>query len=148
MHRTANAQPAIDGTCALSTYERRLVLLEGGRKAPVQPRRQDLAPRPGMLSARQSALLEAVAAIALAVIVLLSLGTDLVRTSQASSALESASTSTVVVEEGDTLWGIAERSDAKGCTTSDVVSWIKDKNALDNGTLTPGQRLIVPDFTL
>ena len=148
MHRTANAQPAIDGTCALSTCERSLVLLDGGRKAAVQPRRQDLAPRPGVLSARQSALLEAVAAISLVIIVLLSLGTDLVRTSQAASALMSAPTSIIVVEEGDTLWDIAERSDAKGCTTSDVVSWIKDRNALDNGALTPGQRLIVPDFTL
>lgn len=47
------------------------------------------------------------------------------------------------VQEGDTLWGIAE-STRFGIDTREVVRRIKELNNLDSCTIFPGQVLIIP----
>jgi Tfp pilus assembly protein FimV len=50
----------------------------------------------------------------------------------------------VTVHSGDTLWGIAERV-APREDPRDVVDAIVSLNALEQVTLTPGQRIAIPD---
>ncbi len=54
-----------------------------------------------------------------------------------------APTRTVVVEEGDTLWGIASRT-ADGRDVREVVHELEELNALSGPELVEGQRLAVP----
>jgi hypothetical protein len=52
-------------------------------------------------------------------------------------------TRTVVVEEGDTLWGIASRT-AAGRDVREVVHELEELNALPGPELLEGQRIAVP----
>jgi len=49
----------------------------------------------------------------------------------------------VLVRPGDTLWSIAERSDP-GSDPRSVIETVIEANALESGSLQPGQRLVVP----
>ncbi|HJA29303.1 MAG TPA: LysM peptidoglycan-binding domain-containing protein [Candidatus Olsenella pullicola] len=136
--------PAVDGTAALSEFEPNLVLIEGGRGA-CRPRsaREPREEHP-TLSRSQSALLILSFVSVLLVLCLASLITDALAASSSSAALSKVGAQEVVVSEGDTLWGIAEDAGVSGCSTSDVVSWIVERNGLGDGHLVPGQRIIVP----
>ena len=85
-------------------------------------------------------LLSLIAALSIAVS---SIALDAARTANAQSALDSAPREVVTVQPGDTLWGIAE-SHASSLDTRLVMDWIEGENALVNGTLVPGSRLVVP----
>ena len=50
----------------------------------------------------------------------------------------------VAVEEGDTLWSMAEDHPIDGLTTQQCVRWVIDRNGLDGAVLTPGQVLELP----
>lgn len=50
----------------------------------------------------------------------------------------------VAVEEGDTLWSMAEDHPIDGLTTQQCVRWVIDRNGLDDAVLTPGQVLELP----
>jgi LysM repeat protein len=52
-------------------------------------------------------------------------------------------TETVVVDQGDTLWGIASRAGGPG-ETRDVMYEIEQLNHLDSSALVEGQELVVP----
>lgn len=70
--------------------------------------------------------------------------------SAGSAALDATGTSpavrTLVVEEGDTLWGIASTLDRPGRTTDirELVHEIETLNALTGPELVEGQHLAVP----
>ena len=52
-------------------------------------------------------------------------------------------TRSVVVQRGDTLWGIAVRA-RPGVDPRETVALIQASNGIDAGTLQPGQSLVVP----
>ncbi|MFD0587040.1 LysM peptidoglycan-binding domain-containing protein [Paenibacillus sp. GCM10027627] len=54
--------------------------------------------------------------------------------------------SIVTVKSGDTLWGIANQLASKGNDTGYLVFMIKNRNNLEDATIKPGQKLIIPDF--
>lgn len=144
---TRACAPAFDGTAALAAGagRPRLVLIEGGgAERPVAPATRRPAPHSQALSLRQSALLVAVGVALVALVTLASLASDALRGRAIADALSGAPTETVVVQEGDSLWGIAEGRCPAGVGTADLVSWIEAENGLVGGLLTPGQRLVVP----
>ncbi len=59
-------------------------------------------------------------------------------------ALDGLSERTMVVQSGDSLWSISSQIEVGGVSTSDVVSWIVERNGLEQSCLMPGQRLVVP----
>lgn len=138
--------PAFDGTAALAAHagRPRLVLIEGGveRSAVPAPRRSAL--RAQVLSRGQSILLAVSGMALVAVIALASLAADGLRGHAIVDTLSATPTETVVVQEGDSLWSIAEGRCPAGVGTADLVSWIEAENGLGGGLLTPGQRLVVP----
>ncbi len=59
-------------------------------------------------------------------------------------ALSQATLEMVTVMPGDTLWQIAERHPVDGCTTSQLVDYIRCVNDLSQSSLSVGMRLEVP----
>ncbi len=51
----------------------------------------------------------------------------------------------VVVSSGDTLWSIASRLEGRKSSIGFMVFRIKDRNQLQSETITPGQKLIIPN---
>ncbi|MBM6775284.1 LysM peptidoglycan-binding domain-containing protein [Olsenella profusa] len=139
--------PAFDGTAALSARSRRprLVLIEGGRTAEGA---SDVARRPQELSLRQSALFVACGVALVCALALASVVSDALRAQGGAASLSALPTETVVVQEGDSLWGIAEGRIPQGVSTAELVSWIQERNGLTGGLVTPGQRLQVPVASL
>ncbi|CAG7648326.1 LysM peptidoglycan-binding domain-containing protein [Paenibacillus allorhizosphaerae] len=62
----------------------------------------------------------------------------------AYASTASAKRATVYVEQGDTLWSIAQDHAAKGEDVRDYVYSIKKLNGLNNTKLQVGQKLILP----
>jgi LysM repeat protein len=60
------------------------------------------------------------------------------------SALSSIPAQEVVVEPGDSIWGLAGQHQVDGYSTSELAQWIYEKNSLSNSSLQPGQVLLVP----
>jgi nucleoid-associated protein YgaU len=50
----------------------------------------------------------------------------------------------VVVQSGDTLWGIASTASAPGEDVRETIARIMELNGLSSSTIRPGQRLVVP----
>lgn len=50
----------------------------------------------------------------------------------------------IEVDEGDSLWRIAERNAVQGLSTAETVELIRQWNGLDSGMLVPGMELSVP----
>ncbi len=104
------------------------------------------APRPAtapggeLRLTRRGRLVVVCAFLTLLLGVLLALGGYSAASDASSSA---ASTRTVVVEEGDTLWGIASRT-AHGRDVREVVHKLEELNALAGPELVEGQRIVVP----
>lgn len=60
-----------------------------------------------------------------------------------TSAPRVVSTETVVVEQGDSLWRIAQRT-APGADPREVVTRIRELNGMRSNLIQPGQALLVP----
>ena len=52
--------------------------------------------------------------------------------------------STVVVQPGDTLWGLAAAHAGPSADVQEIVDRITDANHLQSGALQPGERLRIP----
>lgn len=141
---TSYALPQFDGTAALRPRQCGLVLIEGGLSRSAvpspSPRR---TPRRGALSQRQFTCFVLLSLVATLSIAVSSIVLDAARTASVEAALDSAPREVVTVQAGDTLWGIAE-SHADNLDTRLVMDWIEGENALGNGALVPGSRLVVP----
>ena len=64
--------------------------------------------------------------------------------SKLSSDLASVPGVEYTVASGDSLWVIAANHPIEGHTTSDVVTWILERNELETSLIIPGQELLVP----
>jgi hypothetical protein len=53
--------------------------------------------------------------------------------------------STVIVQPGDTLWGLAAAHAGPSADVQEIVDRITDTNHLQSGALQPGERLRIPD---
>lgn len=62
------------------------------------------------------------------------------------AALAQTTLQEVTVMPGDTLWEIAEQHPVEGCTTSQLVDYIRCVNDLSQLSLSVGMRLEVPTF--
>lgn len=128
---------AFDGTAARETCLRpRLVLIEGGARGACATKP---APRLGF---RQYACAIACSAVVVLALCAASLMTDALGARARAQELSLLPEATVVVQDGDTLWGIAE-SLGVDVPTCEVVSWITERNGV-SASLVAGQSLVVP----
>ena len=65
-----------------------------------------------------------------------------------SDALATVPNTEYTVHAGDSVWSIAESHPIEGYSASDVVTWIMERNNLNNGLIIPGQSLLVPSQML
>lgn len=130
---------AFDGTAARETCRRpHLVLIEGGLGHDREPRR----PQPARLSLGQYVCALGCTALLVAALCVASLVADALGTGARAQALAQLPETTVVVQDGDTLWGIAE-SLGVDVPTRELVSWIIERNDV-SAAIAAGQRLVVP----
>ncbi len=138
MTRTSYAMPAFDGTAALEQRPH-LVLIRGG----LSPRREH-GRVSGRLTPRQSLAFVALGVIVALALCAVSVATD-ARVAQARErAISQLPEQELVVRDGDSLWSIASSLGIQDVTASDLVSWISERNGLDDALLSAGQRLVVP----
>lgn len=140
-HSTSMACLSVDGTSALAAAHGRpaLTLIEGGAGRAPKARAQQ-----GGLTRAQTLAVSALCVAVVCALGLLALVTDALSGAAALSSIESVATERVVVQEGDTLWGIAQGRCPEGVSTSELVSWISAENGIGSGALLPGQALVVP----
>lgn len=138
MTRSSYAAPCFDGTAALKERTRpSLVLIEGGRGAA------DARPaRP--LSLRQSLLFVLLGVLLVGALCAASALVDDWSRASVAATIDDLPERELVARDGDSLWSIAESVDVPGVATSDVVSWISERNGLSDALLLSGQRLVVP----
>lgn len=129
-----------DGTAALKASPRtNLVLIEGGRCASRAPRSVS-----SRLSVRQACAFLFAGVLLIAALGLVATLSEAISSSSLQSALGDLPESVLVVSDGDTLWSIASSVEVDGVSTSDVVSWICERNDLSDALLVAGQRLVIP----
>lgn len=148
---TYAALPGIDGTAALDPREHGLVLIEGGRAAggargPERARARKV--EPARLTVRQAALFLALGCGLVVALLAASAVSDSLSRGRVAAAVGALPVETVVVEEGDSLWSIAEERPCEGVSTSELVRWIEEQNGFSGGALVAGQRLVVPASSL
>lgn len=132
---------AVSGTSALAPRAVCFTVYEGGKKRVGVPvsRRADPAPSRGL----------GILSVAVAFAVGIALACVMAAVGSAAAAakaqrLSGVPTSTVRVETGETLWDVANAHPVDGCSTSEVVDWIRSENALPTSSLQAGQALVVP----
>lgn len=141
MTRSSYAMPAFDGTAALEQRATGLVLIEGGRGRRVEGTPEPVTPR---LTVWQSVAFAALGVILVTALAMTSLLVDTLAAQRGSQALSDLQESEMVVQDGDSLWSIAESLELSDASVPDVVSWIKARNGLDGSMLVAGQMLVVP----
>ena len=135
---TYAALPGIDGTAALDPREHGLVLIEGGRAAggargPERTRARNV--EPARLTVRQAALFLALGCGLVVALLAASAVSDSLSRGRVAAAVGALPVETVVVEEGDSLWSIAEERPCEGVSTSELVRWIEEQNGFSGGAL-------------
>lgn len=109
-------------------------------RVPAVRRSEGAAPQTGSVRlTRRGRLVVLVLALAF----VLAVGVALGGVSVASEDAEPQATRVVVVDEGDTLWGIASEVADDG-EVREMVSEIRNLNALDSAVITLGQKIHVP----
>ena len=132
---------AVSGTSALAPRAVSFTVYEGGKnRAAAQPvARRSEEPRRGL----------GVLSVIVAVVFGVALACTMAAVGSAAASakaqrLSEVPTSSVRVETGETLWDVANAHPVDGCSTSEVVDWIRSENSLPTSTLQAGQALIVP----
>ncbi|WP_130812049.1 LysM peptidoglycan-binding domain-containing protein [Olsenella sp. Marseille-P4559] len=133
-----------EGSSALVPSYPTLTLLEGGTGKPFVVERQhedrscrDMA-RGNVLTAIVCTFLVSVGLVAALLV------SNAAVSSRKEAALASLPGEEVVVEAGDSVWGLAFRHPVDGYSTAELVQWITEKNSLESPTLQPGQSVVVP----
>ncbi len=138
---TSGATCVCDGTSALSSRPRTLVLLEGGH-VPEGASAEGVG---AMTLGRRDSILFMLAGFAvIGVLCLASLFSDSMISERRADALSALPMQIVTVRSGDSLWKIAEQHGHEGYATADLVALIEDMNDLSLASVVPGQQLVVP----
>ncbi len=146
-----------EGSLALSNDERpRFRVIEGGlmsssarskgapaASASMRAASPSLELAPSLLRHRQLVIMLAATLVMIMVAGSWLLG-DLRARSRVNDAMAQAARETVTVMPGDSLWHIAETHPVKGCTTSQLVSYITSANDLEGASLAVGTILTIP----
>lgn len=151
---------ATNGNLALKPRQTQgFELIEGGRSHAASPAPQSFAMRLPLQAALyegvptreqgeathfQTVACCVVIAATFVLILALSFLFDARASSKRAQVFDAAATAVVTVHSGDTLWEIAEAHPVDGCSVQDVISYIKEENALTTATIQAGQQLIVP----
>ena len=128
---------ACDGSLALSVEPCRLRLVEGGLS------KHGSSSRTHRSNAVHANLVYVVIAL-MAALAITWYATDCFARMHAERMLDETACETIIVGEGDTLWGIAESRQIDGCTTEQVVRHIRQINGLESSMLREGSSLRVP----
>jgi len=144
---STNSMYGTEGSSALVPSYPMLTLIEGSiERGGVceQPQvRDESVVRPRLT--RREALTVVVCTLMVAAGLLVAL---VVSNASASANLDSALSSIpaqeVVVEPGDSIWGLAGQHQVDGYSTSELAQWIFERNSLSTSSLQPGQVLLVP----
>ncbi|MCY7879394.1 cell division suppressor protein YneA [Bacillus spizizenii] len=65
--------------------------------------------------------------------------------SYTSSGQELNQYAKIKVQQGDTLWSIADQvADTKKINKNDFIEWVADKNHLQTSDIQPGDELVIP----
>ena len=137
-----------EGSSALVPSYPMLTLYEGGaaRTAPKEARRVAAAEpisRPHL--ARREAVTVVVCTLMVAFGLLAAFMASKASVSaRLSTALSTIPSQEVVVEAGDSVWGLAAQHQVDGYSTSELARWISEKNSLGSSVLQPGQVIMVP----
>lgn len=134
-----------DGNAALKprTY-RSLTLIDGYKNSSSPAPNNTHRSRRDPSQERRFYVSMVIMALALgAVLMIASLLSD-AALAQSQASLSELSSSTVVVQSGDSVWSIAESHPVEGYSTSQLVTWITQNNSLDGSALQPGQTISVP----
>lgn len=137
-----------DGTSALKTTSRGLVLIEGGESAKsasaAQIKHERVVAPYQPFSLRQLIVFAAAFAVVAAVLMsVYSLRMAAIEDS-VDASLNQVQTETVSVKSGDSLWSLAAQHGVTGVSTADVAHHIQKINGLSDTTLKPGEVLKVP----
>lgn len=136
-----------EGSSALVPSYPTLTLIEGGAARSIQreaPRSREENVGRARIS-RIDALTVAVCTLMVFAALLAALFVSrAVTSSRFDAALASIPAQEVVVETGDSVWGLAAQYPVKGYSTSELAKWITEKNSLGTSALQPGQVLMVP----
>ena len=116
------------------SFERKLVLIEGGR--------HHAKARTVHSASSRSHIAAFLCALALAC----AFGATLagIHATRVHNRLVACDTCEVRVLPGQTMWSLAQEHGVEGVSESELVSWIRDANGLDSALLMPGQLLVVP----
>ena len=113
-----------------------------GRHAAATPPCLALVPRPHARTRSFSML--AAALVAWSVIWAATTLSGLLVRQRLAAAFEGIETTVVVVEEGESLWSLAQSHGVQGATTRETVAWIAARNGLVTRSLSVGDFLEVP----
>lgn len=146
MSLTNYRQFAINGSSALAPMipeAPELILFEGGkdknRRSTGGPQACSASVSMGAACAQLIFVILVSALIAGGIYVV-----DALASSRVEANLSEANPVSVNVQKGDSLWSIASEHGVDGCSTKDVVEWIKGQNHLSTSNIIAGQKLIVP----
>lgn len=137
----------IEGSSALVASYPTLTLLEGGagHGATGRARRPRGAAMARQRASRGDVLAVAACTLAVALGLLAALVAGNASVSERmDAALSSLPAQQIVVEPGDSVWGLASRHRVDGYSTAELAKWISEKNSLGTSSLRPGQALLVP----
>ncbi|MBO7675826.1 MAG: LysM peptidoglycan-binding domain-containing protein [Atopobiaceae bacterium] len=135
----------IDGTSALRLVQTRdLWLVSDAREERVRTRRPSCCARSRKQKTPQTTLITSLACALMIALVLVCMVASGLAARRVSRAIQGQGMDVMVVVSGDTLWSIATQRAVRGCTTSELISWIKAKNDLPDSRIFAGQRLVVP----
>jgi nucleoid-associated protein YgaU len=135
----------IDGTSALKLVQTRELWLIGATEATHTRSRarnrtaQAIDEKTGLHKSFTIAACALIVAIAL-----LGVAVSGLTSWRVSNAIEDRGVEVVLVQPGDTLWSIATRRSVDGCSTSELVRWIREQNELKSARILAGQRITAP----
>lgn len=135
----------IDGTSALKLVQtRELLLISVTQATHTRSRARN---RTAQANDEKTGLHKSftIAACALIVaIALLGMAVSGLTSWRVSNAIANRGVEVVLVQPGDTLWSIATRRSVDGCSTSELVRWIREHNELKSARILAGQRITAP----
>lgn len=133
-----------DGSAALKPTEPRGLYFVPAMQEPTEEGLPARGPRCGRATASRHGMLVVVSSLLVVACVLGALASDLAARRSCAQAIDSAARQEVVVEGGDTVWGIAERSAGERYPVRLVADAIERENGLCGAAVVAGQVLSVP----